>query len=165
MKAISLALNDYPIINSWYDKAKPFEYNIVENHNISFAIDSPQGLVVPNVKNVQNLSVLEIHEEFNRIISAAQAGTLGINDLSEGTFSISNIGTLKCIIFMLIIFKGNIGGTYLGPVVLIPQVCIVAIGKTQLLPRYIQDSKGALNLEPRNIVKIITKEYKLKKLR
>lgn len=52
----------------------------------------------------------------------------------------------------LIYCVGNIGGTYLGPVVLVPQVCIVAIGKTQLLPRYIQNEKGELNLEPRRIV-------------
>jgi len=95
IKAVSLALNDYPIINSWYDSSKPFEYNIIENHNISFAIDSPKGLVVPNIKNVQNLSILEIHEEFQRLVKSAQAGTLGIKDLTEGTFNISNIGTLN----------------------------------------------------------------------
>ena len=92
IKAVSLALNQYPIINATYDKTKPFEYTIVENHNISFAIDSPKGLVVPNIKNVQNLSILEIHEEFNRIVAAAQNGTLGFKDLTDGTFSISNIG-------------------------------------------------------------------------
>ncbi len=94
IKAISLALTQYPIINSWYDKEKPFEYTVVDNHNISFAIDSPKGLVVPNIKNVQNLSILEVNEEFNRILNAAKAGTLGIKDLTEGTFSISNIGIL-----------------------------------------------------------------------
>lgn len=92
IKAASLALSKHPIINSWYDKDKPFEYTTVENHNISFAIDSPKGLVVPNVKNVQNLSILEVNEEFNRIVASAQSGTLGIKDLTEGTFSISNIG-------------------------------------------------------------------------
>jgi len=140
IKAVSLALNQYPVINALYDKEKPFEYTLIENHNISFAIDSPKGLVVPNIKNVQNMTVLEVHEEFNRIVAAAQAGTLGFKDLTDGTFSISNIG--------------NIGGTYLGPVLLAPQVCIVAIGKTQLLPRYIQEENGALNLQPRKIMNV-----------
>lgn len=94
IKAISMSLSQYPIINSWYNKDKPFEYTLVENHNISFAIDSPKGLVVPNIKNVQNLTILEVHEEFNRIIAASQAGTLGFKDLSDGTFSISNIGNI-----------------------------------------------------------------------
>jgi len=46
---------------------------------------------------------------------------------------------------------GNIGGTYLGPIILPPQVCIVAIGRTTLQPRYIQE-KGELKLAPRHIV-------------
>lgn len=92
IKAASLSLQQFPILNSWYSKENAFEYNIVDNHNISFAIDSPKGLVVPNIKNVQNLSILEVNDEFNRIIAAAQNGTLGYKELSEGTFTISNIG-------------------------------------------------------------------------
>lgn len=60
VKAFSLALLDFPIINSTYNDQKPFEYELVNNHNITIAIDSPHGLVVPNIKNVQNLSLLEI---------------------------------------------------------------------------------------------------------
>lgn len=105
IKAISLAMNKYPVINSWYDKEKPFEYTLVENHNISFAIDSPNGLVVPNIKNVQNLTLLEVHEEFNRIIAAAQAGTLGAKELFEGTFSVSNIGKIWQKVMTLILKK------------------------------------------------------------
>lgn len=52
IKAFSLALREYPVINSLYDINKPFEYTLVENHNISLAVDSPKGLVVPNIKNV-----------------------------------------------------------------------------------------------------------------
>lgn len=52
MKAFSLALKDFPVINSVYDVEKPFEYQLVNNHNITVAINSPHGLVVPNVKNV-----------------------------------------------------------------------------------------------------------------
>lgn len=52
IKAFSLALNDFPLLNSLYDVNKPFEYTLVKNHNISLAVDSPKGLVVPNIKNV-----------------------------------------------------------------------------------------------------------------
>jgi 2-oxoisovalerate dehydrogenase E2 component (dihydrolipoyl transacylase) len=52
LKAFSMALEDFPVLNSLYDVSKPFEYTQVDNHNISFAIDSPKGLVVPNIKNV-----------------------------------------------------------------------------------------------------------------
>ena len=92
IKAVSLALNQYPIVNSLYDKEKPYEYTRVDNHNISFAIDSPKGLVVPNVKNCQDKSIFEINDDFNRILSDAKNGVLGPKDLMEGTFSISNIG-------------------------------------------------------------------------
>ncbi len=52
IKAFSLALNDFPVINSYYSLDNPFEYKLVKNHNVSIAIDSPNGLVVPNIKNV-----------------------------------------------------------------------------------------------------------------
>ena len=77
IKAASLALAKYPIINSWYDKDRPFEYTIVENHNINFAIDSPKGLVVPNIKNVQNLSILEINDEFIELLVLLKLVLLG----------------------------------------------------------------------------------------
>lgn len=52
LKSFSLALKEFPVINATYNPEKPFEYEIVENHNITVAIDSPFGLVVPNIKNV-----------------------------------------------------------------------------------------------------------------
>ena len=53
LKAFSLAMLEYPMINAFYDPAnKPFEYKICKNHNIAIAIDSPNGLVVPSIKNV-----------------------------------------------------------------------------------------------------------------
>ena len=58
LKAFSLAMLEYPIVNAYYDpKTNPFEYKICKNHNISIAIDSPSGLVVPSIKNVQNLNL------------------------------------------------------------------------------------------------------------
>ena len=54
LKTFSLALSQYPALNSFYDVSKPFEYTLIKNHNISIAVDSPKGLVVPNIKNCQN---------------------------------------------------------------------------------------------------------------
>ena len=50
LKAFSLALNDFPIMNSHYNVNNPYEYTIHSDHNITIAVDSPQGLVVPNIK-------------------------------------------------------------------------------------------------------------------
>ena len=62
-------------------------------------MDTPEGLVVPSVKNVQSLSVMEIAAELNRLQSLGLAGKLGQADLSGVTFSLSNIGNVSISIF------------------------------------------------------------------
>ncbi|KAI9989650.1 hypothetical protein PInf_019935 [Phytophthora infestans] len=93
-------------------------------------MDTPTGLIVPNVKNVQAKSILEIAEDLNRLQQLAVAGKLAPSDLTGGTFSISNIG--------------SIGGTYMSPVLMVPQVAIGAIGQIQNFPGTTQ--RETLNL-------------------
>uniref|UniRef100_I3JA76 Dihydrolipoamide acetyltransferase component of pyruvate dehydrogenase complex n=1 Tax=Oreochromis niloticus TaxID=8128 RepID=I3JA76_ORENI len=95
---------------------------IQASHNIGLAMDTSQGLLVPNVKNVQLLSVFEIALELNRLQVLGASGQLGTADLMGGTFTLSNIG--------------SIGGTYAKPVILPPEVAIGALGKIQVLPRF-----------------------------
>ena len=85
-------------------------------------MDTPQGLLVPNIKKVHQMSVVEIAEELNRLQDLGLRGKLGADDLKNGTFSLSNIG--------------SIGGTYAKPVIMPPQVAIGAVGKVQKLPRF-----------------------------
>ena len=59
-------------------------------------MDTPDGLLVPNVKNVQALSVLEVASELARLLSLGTARKLGHGDLTGGTFTISNIGSVSC---------------------------------------------------------------------
>lgn len=63
-------------------------------------MDTPNGLIVPNVKNVQNLSVYEISVDLNRLQNLGTDGKLGTTDLKGGTFSLSNIGSVS--IFILV---------------------------------------------------------------
>lgn len=58
-------------------------------------MDSTQGLLVPNVKNVQLLSVFQLAQELNRLQALGAAGQLGSADLSGGTFTLSNIGSVS----------------------------------------------------------------------
>ncbi|KAJ8932240.1 hypothetical protein NQ314_014815 [Rhamnusium bicolor] len=120
-KATSNALQRYPIVNASVDENCE---NIIyhKNHNIGIAMDSKAGLAVPVIKNVESLSILEIATELNRLIKSGRDGTFLPKDLTEGTFAISNIGT--------------IGGTYTRPIILPPQVAIIALGSSQLLPRF-----------------------------
>lgn len=66
------------------------------SHNIGLAMDTVNGLLVPNVKNVQLLSVFDVAQELNRLQALGTAGQLGTNELSGGTFTLSNIGSVSC---------------------------------------------------------------------
>ncbi|XP_014670434.1 PREDICTED: lipoamide acyltransferase component of branched-chain alpha-keto acid dehydrogenase complex, mitochondrial-like [Priapulus caudatus] len=127
IKAASMALHHYPILNAIMDDKQE---NIIykASHNIGIAMDTPDGLIVPNVKNTQALSVFEIAIELARLQPLASSGKIGTADLSGTTFSLSNIGT--------------IGGTYAKPVLIPPSVAIGAIGKIQSLPRF--DENGSV---------------------
>ncbi|GAA6226277.1 lipoamide acyltransferase component of branched-chain alpha-keto acid dehydrogenase complex, mitochondrial [Lates japonicus] len=121
IKAASLGLLHFPILNASVDEGcQNITYKA--SHNIGLAMDTNQGLLVPNVKNVQLLSVFEIAQELNRLQALGSAGQLGTSDLTGGTFTLSNIG--------------SIGGTYAKPVILPPEVAIGALGKIQVLPRF-----------------------------
>ncbi|XP_013141448.1 PREDICTED: lipoamide acyltransferase component of branched-chain alpha-keto acid dehydrogenase complex, mitochondrial isoform X1 [Papilio polytes] len=121
IKASSLALTAYPVLNSSLDAAcENLTYKA--NHNIGIAMDTPNGLVVPVIKNVQHKTILDIARELNILQEKGTKGQLGLNDLSGGTFTLSNIGI--------------VGGTYAKPVIVPPQVSIGALGKIQVLPRF-----------------------------
>ncbi|CAB3243704.1 unnamed protein product [Arctia plantaginis] len=121
IKAASLGLEQMPIINSSLDSTCE---NLIykASHNIGVAMDTPNGLIVPVIKNVQNKTILEIACDLNSLQEKGNKGQLGVNEISGGTFTISNIGI--------------IGGTYTKPVILPPQVAIGALGKIQVLPRF-----------------------------
>lgn len=121
IKALSMALNSFPIINSQVNEDCT-ELTYKNDHNIGVAVDSKIGLMVPNIKRVQNLSLFQIAKELNRLIALARDGKLSGADLKGGTISISNIGVL--------------GGTTATPVINKPEAAIVAIGKMQRLPRF-----------------------------
>ena len=125
IKTFSLALKQYPRMNSVYQPAvNPYEYEVHPSHNVSIAIDSPNGLVVPHIKNVESLNLGGIQGELERLRNLAKDAKLTGKELQGGTICLSNIGT--------------IGGTHACPLILPPQVCIVAIGKLQTVPRYIE---------------------------
>ena len=97
IKAISMALSDYPILNSLVNSKTGedgyiYEYTVKGDHNISVAIDGPEGLVVPNIKRVQDKSVLQIQKELNSLKIKADTRKLTSDDFNNGSFTVSNIG-------------------------------------------------------------------------
>ncbi|CAJ0606416.1 unnamed protein product [Cylicocyclus nassatus] len=135
IKAASLALLEFPSLNASTDEKME---NVIykASHNICLAMDTPGGLVVPNIKNCEQRSVLEIAAELQRLQEDGKREKISREDLAGGTFTLSNIG--------------NIGGTYVSPVIFPPQVVIGALSKIQKLPRYDEDD----NVVPTNILKV-----------
>nr|MCS5564399.1 2-oxo acid dehydrogenase subunit E2 [Oleiphilaceae bacterium] len=126
MKAMALAVQEYPILNSQLnDDATEIHY--LPSCNIGMAVDGKAGLIVPNVKGVEHLTLLEVADEVARLTEAARSGRVSQDDLKGGTISISNIGAL--------------GGTYAAPIINAPEVAIVALGRTQKLPRFDADGQ------------------------
>jgi 2-oxoisovalerate dehydrogenase E2 component (dihydrolipoyl transacylase) len=94
IKAASKALEKFPILNVKVDEScEKLTYR--KSHNIGVAMDTSNGLVVPNIKNVQKLSLLEVAEELNRLQELGKKGALHREDLTDGTFSLSNIGAVS----------------------------------------------------------------------
>ncbi|KAF9389555.1 hypothetical protein CPB97_011092 [Podila verticillata] len=138
IKALSIALEDYPILNARVlDGEDPSTAKLQyrASHNIGIAMDTPNGLLVPNIKNVQSLSVLDIAAELARLQEAGKKNAIPMADLRDGTLSLSNVG--------------NIGGTYLNPVVVTSEVAIAAVGKMQRVPRFkmVEDEKTGKQVE------------------
>jgi 2-oxoisovalerate dehydrogenase E2 component (dihydrolipoyl transacylase) len=131
IKAVSIALEKFPLLNSHLDTtsnpAKP-QIILKGSHNIGVAVDSPSGLLVPVIKNVQDHSIASISQEITRLATLARNGKLASSDLTGATFTVSNIG--------------SIGGTAVAPVIVTPQVGIVGIGKARVVPAF--DENGEL---------------------
>lgn len=93
IKSTSLALKSYRILNSSVTNNDTITHK--KQHNIGFAMDTPTGLLVPNIKSVQDLSIVEISRELARLQEAGIKGQLSPSDLNNGTFTISNIGSVS----------------------------------------------------------------------
>ena len=135
IKALSLALNQFPIVNSRAN-GDFTELTYLASHNIGMAVDGKTGPLVPNIKNVQQLGLLDVAREVNRLTEAARSGVINPADLAGGSITISNIGV--------------IGGTAAMPIINKPEVAIVALGKIQTLPRF----DASNNIVSRNILTV-----------
>ena len=91
IKATSLALSQYPMLNATVNSdVSALTYH--EHHNIGIAMDTPKGLIVPVIKSVETKSIAEIAIELTQLQEAAVKGAITEQQLSGGTFSLSNIG-------------------------------------------------------------------------
>ncbi len=117
IKASVRALQQFPEFNTSLDGD-----NLIykKYFNIAFAADTPNGLVVPVVKNADKKSVFEIAAETGELAKKARDGKLGPADMSGACFTISSLG--------------GIGGTYFAPIVNAPEVAILGVNKSVMKP-------------------------------
>jgi pyruvate dehydrogenase E2 component (dihydrolipoamide acetyltransferase) len=119
IKAAVMALKKFPDFNASLDG----ENLIVKNYfNIGFAADTPNGLVVPVIKNADTKGVFEISKEMGELAGKAREGKLGPTDMQGGCFSISSLG--------------GIGGTYFTPIINAPEVAIMGVCKSEMKPKW-----------------------------
>jgi 2-oxoisovalerate dehydrogenase E2 component (dihydrolipoyl transacylase) len=132
MKTLSQAFVQFPRLNSHLDTdtnpIKP-QLLIKASHDFGVAIDTPRGLLVPVVRDVQKHSIFSLAAEIKRLSSLAKEGRLAPDDFKGATFTISNIG--------------SIGGNAVSPVIVAPMVGILGIGRVQGVPVFQKDEHGA----------------------
>lgn len=124
MKAVTAALQAYPVVNASLDEAAG---EIVRKHyyNLGMAVATDNGLVVPVIKDVEQRSILELADEINRLAAAARDGKLKPHEVKGGTFSITNIGSL--------------GGLFSFPIINIPEAAILGVHSIKKRPVVLED--------------------------
>jgi 2-oxoisovalerate dehydrogenase E2 component (dihydrolipoyl transacylase) len=144
LKACSLALGEYPMLNSRIEGdtdafLQNFQVRLLPRHDLGVAMATPRGLVVPVVRGCEQRSLLELQIELNRLKAAATESRLHADDLTTPTFTLSNIGSM------------NVGQT-LKPVLVPPLVAMGALGRIQRVPRFVEDDDDGANPSDKNTV-------------
>lgn len=119
MKAVVACLRQYPEFNASLSEDKQ-SLIYKKYYNIGVAVDTPNGLMVPVIRDVDKKGFLELAGELGEISVRAREGTLTAKDLQGGTFSISSLG--------------GIGGQFFTPIVNAPEVAILGVSRHQMKP-------------------------------
>jgi len=116
LRTLAQCLRQHPIFNASFDDEN--EQIIYKQYiNIGIAVDSPRGLVVPVMRNVDELSIRGIAQETGRLAEKVRSASFAIEELRGGTFTVTNYGA--------------IGGIFGTPIINHPEVAILGVGRTQ----------------------------------
>jgi pyruvate dehydrogenase E2 component (dihydrolipoamide acetyltransferase) len=117
LKGLSASLKKFPTLNSSLDGD---ELVLRKYHHLGFAADTPNGLVVPVIRDVDKKGILEVAGELTELSAKAREGKLGPAQMSGGTFSLSSLG--------------GIGGTSFTPIINAPEVAILGVTRSAMRP-------------------------------
>jgi len=132
IKACVVALRKFPSFNAQYDAANS-ELVAKRRINIGIAVDTPDGLVVPVIRDADQRTMVDIAMEIERLAQAAREKKLKLDEIKGGTFTITNVG--------------SVGGFFSTPIIDPPQVAIMAVHRIRDMPLVV-DGK----VEPRKVM-------------
>lgn len=127
MKAAVAAMKQFPSMNASLDEASN-ELVVKKYYNFGIATDTDQGLIVPVVKDVDRKSIAELAKDIQDLATKSREGSLSVDDLQGGTFTLTN--------------AGNIGGLFATPVINFPEVSIMGVHAIKKTP--VIDKEGAI---------------------
>jgi pyruvate dehydrogenase E2 component (dihydrolipoamide acetyltransferase) len=130
LKAVVASLKEFPDFNSSLDGDQLVRK---QYYNLGFAADTPQGLMVPVIRDADKKGLLELATELRELSGKAREGKIGPAELAGGTFSISSLG--------------GIGGTGFTPIVNAPEVAILGVTRSAIKPVW-----NGTEFEPRLMV-------------
>ena len=118
MKAVALALRQHPVLNASLDEEND-EIVYKQYVNLGVAVDTPRGLVVPVLHNVDQMGIVQIARELTLLAARTRSAEFTVEELRGGTFTVTNLGA--------------VGGTYSTPIVNHPEVAILLLGRSRWL--------------------------------
>ena len=125
IKSVAMALRSHPTLNASIDMENGTI--IYKDYvNVGIAVDSERGLVVPSLRNADQLSIPEIARKLQQMAEMVRTGSFGVDDLRGSTFTISNLGA--------------VGGVYSSPIVNTPEVAILLVGRSRKMPVVVDDA-------------------------
>ena len=123
IKACVAALRKFPEFNASLESTGAGEQLVLKKYfHIGFAADTPNGLMVPVLKDADGKGIVQIAKETAELSAKARAGKLAPAEMSGGCFSISSLG--------------GIGGTYFTPIINAPEVAILGVCRSEMRPRW-----------------------------
>jgi pyruvate dehydrogenase E2 component (dihydrolipoamide acetyltransferase) len=131
IKSVAMALRNNPVLNASVDIDNGMI--IYKDYvNIGIAVDTDRGLVVPVLRHADRMSFPEIARALGHIAENARNNEFSVDDLRGGTFSISNLGA--------------IGGSYSTPIINVPEVAILLVGRSRKMVRVVENDQIAVRL-------------------
>ncbi|MBL7686443.1 MAG: 2-oxo acid dehydrogenase subunit E2, partial [Bdellovibrionaceae bacterium] len=132
MKALIATIREYPMFNASIDDAAQ-EIVYKKYFNLGFAADTPNGLLVPVIKNADQKTILQLSKEIMDLAKRARDGKLALDEMKGATITVTNIG--------------SVGGQYATPIINHPEVAIMGMYKIQEKPIIKRAADGSMALD------------------